>query len=55
VQVLYPKKQQQVIAKILEFKVDFKGYNPNINYCGNDWGWFVWPKLEWSFKNLDKK
>jgi len=50
----YPKKEHHFLRKVLEFQVDFKGYNSAIQYGGNDWGWFVWPKLEWSFKKLDQ-
>jgi len=44
---LYPRKEDQRLTKILKFAVDFKGYNPSIQYGCNDWGWFIWPKLEW--------
>jgi len=53
VQALYPRKEDQRLAKILEFEVDFKGYNPNIQYCGNNWDWFIWQKLPWSLKKLN--
>jgi lipopolysaccharide transport system ATP-binding protein len=52
IDVLCPKTEHHVLTKILEFQVDFNGYNPDIQYGGNDWGWFVWPKLSWSFNKL---
>ena len=53
VQVLYPKKEHHTLTKILEFQVNFNGYNSSIQYASNDWDWFIWPKLDWSFKKLD--
>ena len=50
---LYPRKEHQTLTKVLKFSVDFKGYNPSIQYGGNDWGWFIWPKLEWRLDSVD--
>lgn len=47
VDLLYPKREQHKLTKILEFDVSFRGYNPNIQYGGNDWGWYIWQKLKW--------
>ena len=54
VSVLYPKKEQVSLMNLLEFKVNFKGYNPDIQYCGNNWGWFVWQKLPWNSEKMDE-
>jgi lipopolysaccharide transport system ATP-binding protein len=51
-QMHYPKRESRVITKILEFRVDFDGYNPDIQYGSNDRDWFIWPKLSWSFRKL---
>ena len=53
VDVLSPKAEHHVLAKVLEFQVEFNGYNPDIQYGSNDWGWFVCPKLSWSFRKTD--
>jgi lipopolysaccharide transport system ATP-binding protein len=50
--ITYPKKESQSLVKILSFQANFHGYNSNIQYASNDWGWFIWPKLSWSFKEL---
>jgi lipopolysaccharide transport system ATP-binding protein len=52
VQMLYPKKQHLVLTKILGFRVRFDGYNPAIQYAGNDWGWPIWPKLPWGLNRI---
>lgn len=53
VEMLYPRKEHHGLRKILEFHVEFKGYNPDIQYCGNNWEWFVWPHLQWTFQKLN--
>ncbi|MFH1081416.1 MAG: polysaccharide ABC transporter ATP-binding protein [Pseudomonadota bacterium] len=49
VDVLCPKTEHHVLTKILEFQVDFNGYNPDIQYAST-WGCPIWPKLTWTFK-----
>ncbi|MFH0960971.1 MAG: Wzt carbohydrate-binding domain-containing protein, partial [Pseudomonadota bacterium] len=51
VDMLSPKTEHHVLIKILEFQVDFSGYNPDIQYASNTWGWAIWPKLTWTCKN----
>lgn len=48
VDVLSPKTEHHVLTKILEFQVDFSGYNSDIQYAGNTWGWPIWPRLTWT-------
>ena len=53
VDVVCPKKEHHVLTKILEFKVDFLGYNPAIQYGGNNLAFFMWPKLSWAVSKID--
>jgi homopolymeric O-antigen transport system ATP-binding protein len=50
IHLVCPKKEHHVLTKILEFQVDFRGYNPEIQYAGTNWA-FLWPKLSW---NVDR-
>jgi len=52
VDVLCPKTEHHVLTKVLEFQVEFNGYNPDIQYASNTWAWSIWPKLMWTFKKL---
>lgn len=52
VDVLSPKTEHHILTKVLEFQVEFNGYNPDIQYGGNDYLWFVWPKLSWNLRKL---
>ena len=53
VDVFCPKKEHHILTKILEFNVDFQGYNPEIQYGGNNLAFFMWPKLSWSVSKID--
>ena len=52
IQLLYPRGEHIVLNRILEFEVRFKGYNRNIQYSGNDWDIYVWPKLNWQLESV---
>jgi lipopolysaccharide transport system ATP-binding protein len=51
IQMLSPKKEHHTLTKILEFKVDFPGYNPEVLLGGTHWA-FLWPKLSWTVDKL---
>jgi len=51
VSMLCPRKEHHVLQKILEFEVDFNGYNPEIQYAGLSWA-FLWPKLPWTVEQI---
>ncbi len=51
IHLVSPKKEHHVLMKILEFKVDFQGYNSEIQYAGTNWA-FLWPKLPWSVERV---
>lgn len=52
IEVFCPKKEHHILTKILEFQVDFQGYNPEIQYGGNDLPFFMWPKLSWNVERI---
>lgn len=51
IQLICPRKEHHILEKILEFEVDFQGYNPEIQYGGLSWA-FLWPKLPWTVERV---
>ena len=45
------KKEHHVVTKILEFEVDFQGYNSEIQLGGTSWA-FLWPRLPWTVEKI---
>lgn len=53
VQLVALKKEHHMLTKILEFEVDFQGYNPDIQLGGASWA-FLWPKLPWTVEKVQE-
>ncbi len=51
IHVLCPRKEHHVLTKILEFQVEFQGYNQEIQY-GGICHTFLCPKLSWEVKQV---
>ncbi|WP_028584659.1 ABC transporter ATP-binding protein [Desulfogranum mediterraneum] len=53
IDVVSPKKEHHVLKKILEFEIEFHGYNSEIQYGGNNLDFFLWPKMSWQAEKID--